>query len=132
MIRLSHEPMSDAFDKWHVGGLPVPAVFHRFTAPDLGDPHDHPWSFRSIILFGGYIEQCFAPDGSSVDIERRVGDSFHIDANHVHRITNLPYGQCWTLILPEPSPSKISGFYRWENGQRFHRFWNERNWRVIE
>ncbi len=35
---------------------------HRFfTGDNVRDLHDHPWSFRSIILAGGYWEHSFNP-----------------------------------------------------------------------
>lgn len=31
--------------------------FHLILNDDLDEPHDHPWDFSSIILFGGYVEE---------------------------------------------------------------------------
>lgn len=41
-------------DNWKAFGI----VVHRLDAPDPGmDLHDHPWSFVTFILNGGYTEQ---------------------------------------------------------------------------
>lgn len=52
-MNIREEIMSPDFTKFHLEGpWPFHAVMHRFTQPDHGDPHDHPWSFRSNIGFG--------------------------------------------------------------------------------
>lgn len=122
---IREEEMGPHMMKFHVGGMPFPAVFHRFTAPDLGDPHDHPWSFRSIILHGGYVEEVFALDGTSERIHRRVGDSFVVPAEHIHRLIDLPAGECWTFIMPLPSPARTSGMYQFRDGVAYFKYWHE-------
>lgn len=124
MLNLRHEPMSPVFDKWHVEGLPCAAVFHRFSAPDHGDPHDHPWSFRSIILHGGYVEQVFQLDGTSELIRHDPGDSFFVPATHIHRVVDLPAGECWTIILPQGLSERVSGFYQFRDDGAYHRPWH--------
>lgn len=130
-ITLNHEPMSPVFDKWHLNGLPRAAVLHRFTAPDHGDPHDHPWAFRSFVLSGGYVEQVFDLDGTSRTFKRMQGDSFFIFADHIHRIIELPAGECWTLILPQPT-ERVSGFYQFRDDGAWHRPWHRPEWQKIE
>ncbi|NTS31316.1 hypothetical protein HQ945_08610 [Phyllobacterium sp. BT25] len=128
MIDLRHEPMSPTFDKWHVGGTPFPAVFHRFTEPDLGDPHDHPFAFRSIILHGGYIEEVYHPERGLIDvIARPPGDSFRIEATHIHRIVSLPGGECWTLMLPERQ-LRTSCFWQFRDDGAYFRKWHDEEW----
>lgn len=125
-MQIREEAMGPHMMKFHVEGLPFGAVFHRFTAPDSGDPHDHPWSFRSVILSGNYVEEVFSLDGECVNtIVRKTGDGHHVPADRIHRIIALPEGECWTLIIPEPGPPRTSGFYRWEGGRMLHRFWHE-------
>ena len=41
--------------------FPFNIFIHRFLKSDPDDLHDHPWAFRTIILFGGYWE--FTEDG---------------------------------------------------------------------
>ena len=56
------EPMGPHFTKVHLGNG---QVLHRFSEPDTGPPHDHPWGFTSHVLSGGYIEDLYMlrPDG---------------------------------------------------------------------
>lgn len=132
--RIDLEQMGGHFAKYHLRGpWPFHPVIHRFTAPDRGDPHDHPWSFRSMILHGGYREEVYSPDGGYVrTIDRKPGDSFLIEAGHIHRIVDLGAAECFTLILPQAS-ERVSGFYRWDgDGKCFHRFWHESDWRVYD
>lgn len=130
MIALRTERMSDFFTKYHIDGLPFAAVLHHFTAPDTGDPHDHPFGFRSIVLSGGYVEAVYLPNGDVFTCRREAGHSFEIEASHVHRIIDLPEGECWTLIIPGQH-ERTPGFYRFENGKVLHRLWNEREFRVL-
>lgn len=119
------EPMSSAFTKWH---LDAPAVLHRFTAPDSGDPHDHPFGFTTQILSGGYVEEVYtltADGGWSVSLHHRwPGTSHHVEATTVHRIVALPQGECWTVIRPGPWERK-SGFWRVVDGRAQFRAWDE-------
>ena len=94
------ERMSDEFTKFHVRNAPFYAVFHRFTAPDKGGPHDHPWGFTTKIIKGSYVERRYYLDGSTEIFHRKLNDSFEMDAKTIHRIVSLPDGECWTMITP--------------------------------
>ena len=115
------EPMSPAMTKFHID---APAVLHRFTAPDVGDFHDHPWPFSSQVLSGGYVEEVLDLDtlGTSM-VLRQPGDVFEITAQHVHRIVRLLDGDCWTAIRPGPWERK-SGFWRVRGGRAEFRTWD--------
>lgn len=94
------ERMSPAFVKYH---LDNGQVLHRFTRGEPhGTPHDHPWSFETEILDGGYVEEVFriGPDGGwrSGLVHRHPGMTYRVDADHIHRIVGLPTGECWTLV----------------------------------
>lgn len=128
MLELRHENMSPVFDKWHVGGLAVPVVFHRFTGPDLGDPHDHPWAFKSLILSGGYREEIYDLDGTCRIELRSQGDFFYVPSRRIHRIVELPTGTCETMILPDGGVYRKPGFYQFRDGVAFHRFWDSQEW----
>lgn len=128
-MRLVHERMSGAFEKWHVEGLPRAAVLHRFGDIDRGDSHDHPWPFRSIVISGGYVEQVYQLDGSTETIHRRPGDSFEIPATHIHRIVELPEGECWTLVLPG-SHERTSRFWQFRDDGAWSRAWHEHEWKL--
>ena len=122
--------MSDFFTKYHLEGpWPFPAVIHHFTAPDRGDPHDHPWSFRSFVLKGGYRERVFYHRGFTQEKTRRPGDSFIIESGHIHKIEELLDGDCWTLIMPLGPSERKSGFYQFREEGSYHRFWDEAEFR---
>jgi len=131
MIGLYNEHMSDVFDKYHLDGAPFAAVLHRFSDIDHGDPHDHPWGFRSIILHGGYVERVFNRlNGTSRLIPREVGDSFEIPAKHIHRIEELPNGECWTLVLPRET-ERVSRFWQFRDSGIYSRAWHEKEWTLM-
>ena len=96
------ERMNAHFTKLHLGD---DRVVHRFGAADGpgADPHDHPWSFSSTIIAGGYVEEVFSLD-HPLDppqvIERRPGDTFRNEAGTIHRIVRLTAPECWTVIRP--------------------------------
>jgi hypothetical protein len=122
------ERMSPAFIKYHLddGG-----ALHRFVRPEPhADPHDHPWSFETTILSGGYVEEVFTfhPDGSwrSAWVEREPGSRHWIEASHIHRIVALPLGECWTLVRAGPHERKTM-FWRFGDTVQ-HRAWNARRW----
>lgn len=95
-LEIHTEVMCDFFTKYHIKGpWPFHPVFHHFTDVDRGDGHDHPFSFRSIILHGGYTEEIFNKETGGSRFERReVGDSFFIEATHIHKIVELHDGDC--------------------------------------
>lgn len=100
---------------------------HRMTAPDPGiDLHDHPWSFVSVVLRGGYIEEVanvreaatlatYAeawPATCRRGVERawRAGTVHRIRLDEAHRIIKLLRPTTWTLVLTGPNV-RGWGFY---------------------
>lgn len=70
--------------------------------------HDHPWSFVSLILRGGYTEERPLEHVSSPGfpwlverIRRRPGRLHRVRADELHRIDEL-HGSCWTLVVNGP------------------------------
>lgn len=59
MLHITHEKMSEVFQKWHLvpGSTGNALVLHRFAGPDTGPHHSHPFDCRSYILHGGYSEE---------------------------------------------------------------------------
>lgn len=127
MIR--QEVMSPAFTKFHLDGpWPFEPVVHRFSDIDRGDCHDHPWGFASFVMHGGYVEEVYDPQRGLIgEVTRKPGDSFSIEATHIHRIIHLPEGECWTLILPGPW-ERVSRFWQFRDGAAWSRAWNETEW----
>jgi hypothetical protein len=122
------ERMSPAFIKYH---LDDGRALHRFVRPEPhAYPHDHPWSFDTTILSGGYVEEVFTfdPDGSwhSAFVERQPGSCYAIGASHIHRIVALPEGESWTIVRAGPHERKTLFWRFGETVQR--RAWNVRRW----
>jgi hypothetical protein len=140
-MRLKIERMNDVFTKYHInpkGALPLPLrpVLHQFTGLEIGEaPHDHPFSFYSYILFGGYVERIYTQNDAGLweteDVFRAPHTVHHVPANRIHQIVELPAGQATTLIdagakIQEPA------FYRWVDNLAERRQWNHRKWRPCQ
>ena len=123
-----HERMAPHMLKIHVPPDAAPGVLHLFTAPDHGPHHDHPWPFRSTVIYGGYREEVLHPDGRCEVIHRHPGDTFEIGPSHVHRIIDLPAGECLTFIEVLGPKVQEPGFYEWRDGVMHHRYWHEPEW----
>ena len=90
--------------------FPFNIFLHRFIKSDPDDLHDHPWNYRTFILFGGYWEHTI-----NGRFWRGPGSYIYAPANTFHRVEldkNIPY--CWTLFIPGRK-NKDWGFL--ENGK---------------
>jgi hypothetical protein len=111
---------------------------HRMEAPDPGeDLHDHPWTFWSLVLWGGYTEErtptrqasADARAAAEVDEIRRILSDCPIDPtprgkvvhrrrlslralrlDECHRIVRLHRSPTWTLVVCGPR-RRTWGFY---------------------
>lgn len=116
-------------DRWGIGAPKVGAIFlHRMEAPDPGvDLHDHPWTFISIVLAGGYIEErahtriaCArahaaerwpAPNRLRGTTEyRRRWSIRRMRLDECHRVTELLRRRSWSLVICGPV-HRPWGFY---------------------
>lgn len=114
-------------DRWGFSADRVGGVYlHRMSAPDPGlDLHDHPWTFVTIPLWGGYTEQRAetreAPTLAlladrwdtctrGVVGQVRVGRPRLMRLDECHRITALRRHSCWTLVFRGPR-RRGWGFY---------------------
>lgn len=114
-------------DRWGIEGRLCGIYLHRMQAPDPGvDLHDHPWTFVTIPLFGGYTEERalgrraphFAQQAERApglclrgQVERRRW--LHprmLRLDECHRITRLTRRTVWTLVLRGPRRRRW-GFY---------------------
>lgn len=114
--------------RWGVAGRWGGVYLHRFDAPDPGiDLHDHPFSFVSVVLAGGYIEE--RADIREAEMLARIADKWPttchrgvlehrgrwsvraLRLDECHRIVDLDRGRrCWTLVLRGPVRRRW-GFY---------------------
>lgn len=82
---------------------------HHWLAPD--DPrhrHDHPWSFVTFVLKGGYTD--LSPNGDS---HLKAPAIQYRDATHQHTVVP-DLGGAWTVIVTGP---KIRNWGFWVNGK---------------
>jgi hypothetical protein len=131
---ITTERMSDQFAKLHLQVGKFPITLHHFTGPEFGDAHDHPYAFTTTILAGGYIEEVWrrGTDGwSSRLVHREVGTSHRVGARSIHRIVELPRGECVTSIVwhTEGVKRRQPRFWRFRNGVMWSRRWDERAFR---
>ena len=115
---ISYEKMSDIFHKVHLGDT---SAVHFFSGPDYGDPHDHPWNFKSTILVGGYVEERFDYlTGECYRAIRREGDTFYVPYQTIHRIVELLAPVVITRVWAE-HPVNDPAFWKWEGGVAYKR-----------
>ena len=86
------------------------------------------WPFRSTVLWGSYIEERYREDGTFERIHRKPGDSFKVSPDDIHRIVELPDGECVTIIEPGTPTGRAPGFYQWRDGTMWQRRWHESDW----
>lgn len=115
-------------DRW---GVQIPwlgGIFlHRMDAADPGlDLHDHPWSFLTFVIWGGYTEERAlvreAPLLASIAehwpdtctrgvVENRRPFTWRLmRLDECHRITRLHRRRAWTLVFIGPV-RRSWGFY---------------------
>lgn len=103
-------------DRWGWQYKPIGGVFiHRMQAPDPGvDMHDHPFTFWSFIIKGGYIE--FRQDIRRAEFcpkteLRRLWTWRKMRLDECHRIIAIWRNKpCWTLVIHGPV-RRTWGFY---------------------
>jgi hypothetical protein len=134
-LSIKAENLSRVFKKHHIHGLPFSASFNEFSAPDTGDPHDHPFDFITHILHGGYTERTYTIDhqGKVIinDIERKPGTSHYVKATDIHQIIDLTAGHCITLMIPQSGHVRATCFYRFIDGNAYRRVWNKRKFMPV-
>jgi len=95
---------------------------HHIHRPDADrDPHDHPWTFASLVLAGSYEETVW-PDKrcryTYVTRKRRRFTVARTRLKSAHMITRID-GLLWTLVLTGPRRHHWGfwtpdGFTEWE------------------
>ena len=82
---------------------------HHWLAPDDDRAfHDHPWSFTTFVLKGGYTDK--NPDEEQ---HLKAFTIQHRDAHHKHTVVPDP-GGAWTLVFTGP---KIRNWGFWVKGK---------------
>lgn len=98
--------------------FPFNIFLHKFHKSDEPTLHDHPWSYATLILKGGYWEIIPSTDTVQRDSEGNIltvkvwrgpGHFRTCTANSFHRVELEPDVECWTLFMPGPQ-SREWGF----------------------
>lgn len=114
-------------DRWGFECKWAGVYLHRMEAPDPGlDLHDHPWSFLSIVLAGGYTEERAdtryaptlarvaermpAPGRRGFAVRRGALTARLMRLDECHRVVALHAPRVWTLVLRGPR-RRPWGFY---------------------
>lgn len=111
------------------------ARLHNICTADLDrEMHNHPWSFISIVLRGGYTERrplyenpefdAFWGDEPGYIVRRKVGSIAFRSHNDRHRIVHVER-DTWTLILMGPKRQTwgfftAAGFVNWREFSSAH------------
>lgn len=93
-------------------------MFHKIYLTDADCMHDHPWSFRTLILKGGYWEQ--TPCNYTQDGQKEkwygAGSFLYRPADWIHRLRVKEDGKAtWTLVFTSTK-------------KRSWGFWTPRGW----
>lgn len=103
-------------------------LLHKFTGPDA-EPylHDHPWSFISIVLRGGYVE-VLRNNHDRTAKTRHVRFFNFKRKDDAHFICQLDRNPTWTLIL-HGRRQRTWGFYIYNHDPaKSEMFVNFENW----
>ena len=109
MDRVENEPYLERYYLFlkERNRFPFNVFLHKFLKSDPDDVHDHPWSYATLILKGGYWE--WIPQFNSAG--EKIGEvaawrgpgHFRISpASSYHRIELDPAVTAWTLFMPGP------------------------------
>lgn len=109
-------------DRLRIIQTPLGSVYlHHIHRPDNDrDPHDHPWSFASLVIAGGYTELSW-PDkrraGQVSTREHRRWSLHRMGRQAAHVITGID-GPLWTLVITGPRRGEwgfwhLGGFTPW-------------------
>lgn len=99
-------PGNPMMERWRLLQTPLFGIYlHRIYREDLDPvPHDHPWSFLSLVLRGGYQEE-FYPDTRRIldrAFTRRFGGLPRLDGRPSRRLHRFPLTAAHRITAVEP------------------------------
>jgi len=106
MDRVENEPYLERYYLFlkERNRFPFNVFLHKFLKSDPDDVHDHPWSYATLILKGGYWEWIpqFVNGVKIGEVAAWRGPGhFRISpARSYHRIELDPAVTAWTLFMP--------------------------------
>ena len=114
-----------------IPGLPKGTAVHEMRAPDIF-AHSHSRGMWSFIFSGGYIEEVFAPDGTSFR-KPRIRGLYYIPAYRVHRIDSHPDGPTRSFYVPDEIGDDRPWYcYRWDRGKPERSLNNNGTWEEFD
>ena len=103
--------------------FPFNVFLHKFHSSDGTDQHDHPWSYATFIVRGGYYEWVPIYKDTAIVGERKVwrgpGHFRRCAANSFHRIELKEGVTAWTIFMPGPQ-QRLWGFLTHKNWANFN------------
>ena len=96
--------------------FPFNVFIHHILKSDNDELHDHPWSYFTFILSGGYYEHLILKEAGSdeekiVKVWRGPGFYQKVSSSWIHRLElDKTKGETWTLFIPFKK-EKDWGFY---------------------
>lgn len=95
------DPSLTYLTRWRLICTPWFGVYlHRLGGPDPRETlHDHPWSFLSIVLRGGYIERRLDPITRAMSVNHRIRRVNRVRSFDAHAIAELTRTPTWTLLF---------------------------------
>ena len=108
------------FRRWAVMETPLCNVYvHNILQSDQDDPHNHPWPFVSIILWGAYFEERSVASVPEVETRlRTVGSVSFVPRDVFHRIVLVR--PTWTIVITGPTHRGDWGYLeRWGLFEKF-------------
>lgn len=77
-------------------------MLHYFPVADYGATfHDHPWGFRTLVLWGHYVDLSLDANGNEVIEHMTAGKLRYRPARHRHKTKTLR--RTVTLVLTNPT-----------------------------
>ena len=113
------------------------AYLHILGRPDADrEYHDHPWSFWTLILFGGYTETSHVMNGRGYPTGNYTEDRLGFlsvrkrPATHAHLITKLHTRRVVTLVLRSNEKEREWGFWQHDDREPMNVGWSWIPWKV--
>lgn len=100
----------EEFTRWELRTPWFGVLLHRMNAPiEHKYFHDHPWSFVSVVLTGGYWEAYRGLSGSYIAEWRGPGSIRFRRAEFAHKTTTYRNGPSWSLCFTGPKRREWCG-----------------------
>lgn len=98
MLSYEHDGVSECLEYWRIKTPLFGLRLHRWRHDDNDHfSHDHPWSFVTLVLRGGYTD--VTHDG--IEDRLRAGSIRFRRAEHRHMVKDCE--GCWTIVFMGPT-----------------------------